>query len=127
VFEVSERMIRERRVAFAVAEGSEVVGVVGLEDVKRVPAEERERLTVADVLRRVAPIDATDEAARAMRAFAEAKAPFVPVVENGALAGVLSQADVARALQLRELEATQRPQGPEPSGPRRGWRAEQHA
>lgn len=37
VFEVGERMLRERRVAFPVVEGGNVLGVVGLEDVQRVP------------------------------------------------------------------------------------------
>jgi CBS domain-containing protein len=120
-------MIRERRLAFAAARGSEVLGVVTLEDVKRVPPEDRERLRVGDVLRGVQPVEANEEAAKAMRALAEARASFVPVVESGALVGVLSQADVARALELRELEASQRPPGPE-TPPRRRWgRAEQHA
>jgi Zn-dependent protease/CBS domain-containing protein len=128
VFEVGERMIRERRVAFPVVQGAEVLGVVALEDVKRIPAAERERLRVAEVLRRVPAMDASEEAAKAMRAFAEARTPFVPVTENGALAGVLSQADVARALQLRELQATQHPPGPEAPQPPRRWRhAEQRA
>jgi Zn-dependent protease/CBS domain-containing protein len=129
VFEVGERMLRERRLAFPVVEGQEVVGIVGLADVQRVAPEERARARVADVLRRVAPLDADDEAAKALRAFADARTPFVPVTQGGALVGVLSQTDVARGLQLRELEATQHPADSAGRPPRgRGWsRAEQHA
>jgi Zn-dependent protease/CBS domain-containing protein len=127
MFEIGERMIRERRLAFPVVDGWAVVGVVALDDVKRVPAEERMRLRVADILHRVAPVDVNDDAAKAMRAFAEAKTSFVPVTENGALVGVLSQADVARALELRELQATQHPSPAAVAlARRRWWHAEQH-
>jgi Zn-dependent protease/CBS domain-containing protein len=107
VYELGERMLRDRRVAFPVTEGVDVVGVVTLEDARRVPPEARAQVRVADVVRRVPPLEAGDDASKALRALADA--PLVPVVENGALAGVLGQSDVARALQLRELEATQHP------------------
>ena len=128
VFELGERMLRERRVAFPVVEGGNVLGVVGLEDVQRVAPADREHIRVSDVVRRVAPVDASDEASKALRAFAEARTPLVPVVENGELLGVLSYTDVARGLQLGELEATQHPPDTR-SPPTRGGmpRAEQHA
>jgi Zn-dependent protease/CBS domain-containing protein len=126
VFEVGERMIRDRRLAFPVVDGAGVLGVVGLEAVKRVGPEDRTRLRVADVLHRVSPVDANDDASRAMRAFAEAKTPFVPVTENGRVVGVLSQGDVARALELRELQATQQSSSSALPPTRRWGRAEQH-
>lgn len=107
IYELGERMLHERRLAFAVVQGSDVVGVVTLEDASRVPLDDRSRVRVADICRRVAPLDAGDDAAKALRSLSEAG--VVPVVEHGALLGVLSQSDVLRALQLRELEATQHP------------------
>jgi Zn-dependent protease/CBS domain-containing protein len=112
MFDVGERMIRERRTAFPVVEGGGVLGVVDLEDVQRVPPADRQRVRVADVVRRVAPLDANDEASRALRAFAEAGTRVLPVVEDGAPSGVLTQLDVARGLQLSELESTQHPTRP---------------
>jgi Zn-dependent protease/CBS domain-containing protein len=129
VFEAAERMLRERRLAFPVVEDGAVAGVVDLDDIRRVPSDERPRVRVGEVFRRVAPLDASDEAAKALRVFAESRSRSVPVSDAGAPAGVLSQSDVARGLQLGELEATQHP--PEP--PRSGWlrrglrRTEQHA
>jgi CBS domain-containing protein len=121
-------MLRERRTSFPVVEGGGVVGIVGLEDVRRVPTPERERVRVADVVRRVAAVDANDEAAKALRAFAEARTPVVPVVDAGTYVGVLSQTDVARGLQLSELEATQHPDAPRLGWTRRGaLPREQHA
>jgi len=117
VFEVGERMIRERLTGFPVARGGEVLGVVGLEDVQRVAPAERGRVRVADVVRRVAPVDAADDATRVLRAFAETGARLIPVLEGGALHGVVSQTDVNRGLQLGELEETQhRPVGADRRG-----------
>jgi Zn-dependent protease/CBS domain-containing protein len=107
VFDVGERMLRERRLAFPVVDGAEVIGVVALEDVNRVAAGERGRTRVAEIVRRAEPLEGSAEASKALRALAETASPAVAVVEDGALLGTLSHADVARALQLSELEATQ--------------------
>jgi len=109
VYEVGERMLREQRTAFPVVAEGEVLGVVGLDEVQKVPVEERRRTVVADVLRRVAPLPADEEVSRALRHLEEAGARAVPVVEGGALLGLLTQLDVARGLQLGELEASQHP------------------
>jgi Zn-dependent protease/CBS domain-containing protein len=127
VFEVGERMLRERRVAFPVVGGTSVIGVVGLEDVQRVPPADRERIRVADVVHRVPTLDADDEAPKALRVFAEARTPLVPVIEHGELLGVLSSTDVARGLQLGELEATQHPPEPDRAVRRSTRHPEQHA
>ncbi len=128
VFDVGERMVRERRLAFPVVEGGTVLGIVGLEDVERVPSADRERIRVADVVRRVPSVDASDEASKAMRVLSEARTPVIPVVEAGALVGVLSDTDVARGLQLSKLEATQHPPAAGPPSMRHGApRTEQHA
>jgi Zn-dependent protease/CBS domain-containing protein len=116
VYDVGERMLREQRTVYPVAAGGEVLGVVGLDDVQKVPAEERRRTLVSEVIRRMAPLDAHEEVSRALRHLEEAGARAAPVVENGALVGVLTQLDVARGLQLGELEATQHPRRPELRG-----------
>jgi len=109
VYELGERMVRERRLAYPVVDGGTVAGIVTLEDVQKVSREERHRTQVRDVVRRVEPVHAADEAAKALRALMETKAPAVPVLEEGHVVGLLSQRDLARGLQLKELEATQHP------------------
>ncbi len=109
VYELGERMIRERRLAYPVVDGAAVLGIVTLEDVQKVPREERHRSQIRDVVRQVEPVDAADEAAKAVRALTETGVAAIPVVEQGRLLGVLSQLDLARGLQLKELEATQHP------------------
>jgi Zn-dependent protease/CBS domain-containing protein len=109
IFEVGERMIRERRTGYPVARGEDVLGVVSLDDVQRVPPTERGRFSVAAVVRRVPPVDVNDEASKALRAFTEAGVGVIPVLDGGTLFGVLFQTDVMRGLQLGELEETQHP------------------
>jgi Zn-dependent protease/CBS domain-containing protein len=109
VYELAERMLRSRQLAFPVVESGVVVGAVSLDDVRKVPAEERMRVRVADIVRRVPPVEASDDASRGLRALTEAHAPLVPVVDAGAFVGVLTQLDLSRALQLHGLEETQHP------------------
>lgn len=109
LYDVGERMLREQRTAYPVAAEGEVLGVVGLDDVQKVPIEARRRTLVADVIRRVAPLQAEEEVSRALRHLEEAGQRAVPVVDGGALVGLLTQLDVARGLQLSELEASQHP------------------
>lgn len=122
LYEAGERMLRERRTAYPVTAGGTVLGAVTLDDVQRVPLHERSRVTVGDVARRVTPLDASADAAAAMRAIGEAGRP-VPVVEDGVPVGVLGQGDMARGLELMELAATQHPR---PSQPRGLRHLEQH-
>ena len=109
VFDAGERMLRERRIGFPVAEGGRVLGVVGLEDVQRVPPESRATVRVAEVVRAVPAVAADEPAARVLGLLGAARGSLVPVVEGGLVLGLLSDADVARALQLSRLEATQHP------------------
>ncbi len=122
LYDLGERMLRERRVAYPTVAGGTVLGAVTLDDVQRVPLAERSRVSVGDVARRVTPLDGRTGAVAAMRALAEAGGP-VPVVEDGMPLGVLAQVDIARGLELMELEATQHPR---PSRPRGLRAAEQH-
>lgn len=127
VFEVGERMVRELRTAYPVAEGGELLGVVGLDDVQHVPPTERTSLRVAQVLRRVPPVDARADASSVLRALEESRAPVVPVVDGGILVGVLSSVDVGRGLQLGELEASQHPSRRRTDWPSAAAPRERHA
>jgi Zn-dependent protease/CBS domain-containing protein len=133
VFEVAERMLHELRTGYPVSDGARgVLGVVGLEDVQRVPPAERQRTPISSVMRKVPALDAGDDASRLLRGFEEAHTPLLPVVQDGVLVGVLSRADVARGLQLSELEATQHPPDrySPPPDQRPGWQdvpRDQHA
>ncbi len=112
LYDLGERMLVERRLAYPVVDGGRVLGVVTLEDVRKVPLEDRGRMLVGEVARRVPPLDASAHASDAMRALAEGGTPVLPVVDGGAVVGVLGRQDLARGLQLVELEVTQHPPPP---------------
>lgn len=116
VYEVAERMIRQRRLSFLVIDGGRVRGIVGLEQVERVPPERRREVTAREVMAPEATIDAQSRAADALRLFAQGPAEILAVVEQERLVGTLSQRDVARAFQLEELAASQHPRRPIVSG-----------
>jgi Zn-dependent protease/CBS domain-containing protein len=127
VLEAGERMLRERRTTLPVSDGPRVLGVIGPEDVEGVPPGERDRVRVADVVRRAAPVDGGDDASAVLRAFGTAGEPVVPVVDGGAVVGVLSQRDLARGLKLGELEATLHGTAAPRGRMRWGFRRERHA
>lgn len=116
VYDLGERMLHERRTAFPVEEGGHVVGAITLEDVRKVAAPERTRIRVAEVVRRVPPLDAGEDASQAVRVLAGAGGALVPVVDGGIAVGVLTQLDLARALQLQELEEDQHHRPPRARG-----------
>ena len=88
-----------------VVDGTSVVGIITLTDIKSVPRDAwrhqtvRERMTSRDRLLTVSPRTPLDEAIRTM---AQANVHQVPVVSNGALVGLLTRAAVIQFLQLRQ-------------------------
>lgn len=90
--------------AFPVIEGERLVGLVCLEDVRKIPREEwnqtlvNQVMTPADQLDIVSPReDATDALAK----LARRDVRQVPVVQNGELVGMLRRRDIMRWLQLQ--------------------------
>ena len=62
-----------------------------------------------DVVKRVEAVDAGDETTKALRSLMQSRIAAIPVVDQGRVVGLLSQLDLARRLQLKDLEATQHP------------------
>ncbi|HET9947502.1 MAG TPA: site-2 protease family protein [Longimicrobiales bacterium] len=104
---VQERFMRLRYAAYPVVEGPELVGLVTLEDVKRVQSRDWGALTVADVMTPiadcavVAPWTSVEEALERMdTATARGRAL---VVDGGVLTGIVTGSDVTRW--IRRLQA----------------------
>lgn len=109
LYDVGERMIRERRLFFPVLRGDRVVGTVTLEAVERVPVEARRVTAVESVMSPPATIAAGDHVADALRLFAERRTGTLAVIDGDRLVGTLSRFDVVRSLRLQELLASQHP------------------
>ncbi len=118
VFDVGERMLRERRVAFPVVQDGAVAGLATLEAIEAVPLDARATTPIGAVMRPPAVLGPGDRVADALRVLDGQALQEVAVAEAGAVVGSISRQDVTRGLRLRELEASQHPAAPWP--PRRG-------
>ena len=99
----AEQMMREHRTAYPVVDDGQVIGVLTLGDVRKVPGERRGRVEAADVAHRAPPIGPDDEAWTAFRAIVESDVPVLPVVDHGELVGAIDQSAIMRGIELGGL------------------------
>ncbi len=116
----AETMIEQRRLALPVLENARALGIVTLEDVRRVPTGLRAKTLIGQVAHPVPAVSPEDEIWNAIRLMDSEGLPQLPVTESGQLIGTLSHADVARGIRLRELALTTARQAPTPGPMRRG-------
>ena len=93
------------RRAVPVTDNGRLVGMVTLSDVSGVPAEERARVPVAEVMGGrdgLLTVTPDNTLAQAVEKFGERDLEQLPVLDDGRLVGVVTRADVMRQLQLRE-------------------------
>jgi len=107
VHEAAERMLRERRLAFATLLDSESVGLITLEAIQAVPPDRRSQVPVRSIAVRTEPLSPSEDAGKALRLMSESDVPQLAVAEGGRLVGSISREDIVRGLKLSELEATQ--------------------
>lgn len=101
---VSERVRHTDQRAFPVVDGDNLVGLVSLEDIHRVPRPRWPDTRVAAVmtpLSRLATLAPDDDARLAMEALAQRDVNQIPVVREGRLLGVVRRQDVMKWLSLR--------------------------
>jgi Zn-dependent protease len=102
--ELGDQMLRDRQTAHLVrgADGA-VVGVVTLDDLKRVGSGERAATRVGDVARAVPEVEASDDAFDTLALLNQSGASTAVVRERegGDLVGLLSESDYAHALTIR--------------------------
>ncbi|HEY8212436.1 MAG TPA: site-2 protease family protein [Myxococcaceae bacterium] len=107
VHEAAERMLGERRLAYAVTGGGRPAGFVTLQSIQAVPPERRAQVPVREVAVQSPPISPSDDLGKALGIMAETDAPLLAVVEGGVLVGLVTREDIARGLKLSELKSTQ--------------------
>ena len=114
--EVATRMRAERRRALPVLENGRVVGLVTLAAVQQVPASRRDQVRAREAALPVPELTPESTAWEALRQMGQRRLPQLPVVSDGLLVGTVTQEDIMRGMQLRELEDTHR-HGPWGLGP----------
>ena len=102
---VDHYILPHARRAIPVADNGRLVGIVTVSDIANVPPEQRPKITVAEVMggqERLHTVRVDGKALDAFELMGEHDLEQIPVMDDGRLVGLLTRADIARQLQLRE-------------------------
>ncbi len=104
---VSDHIIGSEERAFPVMSGEELLGLVTLADVRKIPRSQWEHGRVEQIMtpaRNLITVKPGDEATTAMKILAGKDINQLPVIEEGKLIGLLSRRDIILWLQVRSGE-----------------------
>ena len=90
--------------AFPVVIGDQIVGLVSLEDVRKIPRDEWNNITVSNIMTKaeeLAVVSPHEKVSEALNQLENRDVRQVPVVENGHLIGLLRRRDIMRWLQTQ--------------------------
>jgi Zn-dependent protease len=90
--------------SFPVIEGDSLLGLVCLEDVKKIPRDQWDTTYVRDIMTPATDLDTVsprDEASSALQKLGLRDVNQMPVMQDGRLVGMLRRADIVRWLQLQ--------------------------
>jgi Zn-dependent protease/predicted transcriptional regulator len=103
--ELVDDLLRSGRRCFVVVDGGTVVGLITPHEVKEVPRERWEQVSVAEAMRplqRLRTVSPDSAVADSLEIMAREDVHQLPVVADGRLQGVVSRGDVIRVLKTRE-------------------------
>ena len=112
VHEAAERMLRERRLAFAATVDGHSVGLITLDAIQAVPPDLRSETPARKIAVETPPLSPSEDVGKALRIMGETALPQLAVEENGRLVGTIRREEIMRELKLSELAATQHQNGP---------------
>jgi Zn-dependent protease/CBS domain-containing protein len=102
---IDDHLLPRNRRAMPVVDNGRLIGIVTVSDLQKVPAPDRGRATVAQVMgggEGMVTVDADTPVQRAVELLTEHDFEQLPVLDGSRLVGMLTRADVMRQLQLRE-------------------------
>jgi Zn-dependent protease/CBS domain-containing protein len=102
---VNGYLMRRRHSCYPVVNGIELVGMVGLAELRGVGLERRTSTWVASVMRpleRCLPLQPRDSGEKALQQLNELEMEELPVVEDGRVAGIVSRAELMKLVKTRD-------------------------
>ena len=105
---VHDHLMGSNERAFPVQDGERLVGLVSLENIRRVPREDWERTTVGQIMtpaEKLVTVSPQQEATAVLDGLAQNNVGQLPVVEGGRLVGIVRRRDILRWLQLQSALA----------------------
>jgi Zn-dependent protease/predicted transcriptional regulator len=104
---VNGYLMRRRHALFPVVDGIWLVGIVGLEEVRKVDRDRRATTRVQQVMRSIqeeyAPLDPRETGDEALQRLNEVEADELPVADGGRVVGMVSRADLIKLVRVREI------------------------
>ncbi|MCL4370013.1 MAG: site-2 protease family protein [Chloroflexi bacterium] len=103
---VNGYLMRRRHGRFPVVDGIQLVGTVGLEEVRKVSMGRRTTTWIQKVMRsaeRYPPLGRREPADQALQRLNEMETEELPVVDEGRVIGMLSRADLLKLVQVRGI------------------------
>ncbi|GAB6266335.1 site-2 protease family protein [Methanothrix soehngenii] len=99
--DLKEHMFEEKHRGYPVVSGDEVIGVVTLSDLQRIPQVDHADTRVSEVMtRKLYVIGPSEEASAAMMMMNKMNIRRLPVMSDGRLVGIVSREDLVRAIEL---------------------------
>jgi Zn-dependent protease/CBS domain-containing protein len=102
---VDRYLLPAARIAVPVEQDGRLIGMVAIRDIAKIPPEQRAQVTVGQVMggpERLHPVTVDTRVLDAMELMDDSDLDQLPVLEGEHIVGVITRADVARQLQLRE-------------------------
>lgn len=102
VSELGSRMVTDRRTVYPVTDKGEIIGVVSLENMKEVPANQHGTTTVRDIMVTDIPtVTQSDDAFDTLVLMGQSKSGSAFVQSDDGIIGILSQADYTSIIDIR--------------------------
>jgi Zn-dependent protease/CBS domain-containing protein len=102
---VDETLMNSDERSFPVMDGDQMVGVVGIDDIRKSPRSEWDTTTISKIMTPRSELDTLsprEDVSEALNAFSSKDVAQLPVIQDGRVVGMLRRSDIMRWLHLHQ-------------------------